>query len=95
MLYEVITLMTPLVGMDLPRRLALVEMAMPALKALSRAQYDRFVGNLVELVKMDQRISLPEWVLHRLLVQELTPHFEGPRRVRPRYGRIEQVADEA
>ncbi len=87
-------LMTPLVGMDLPRRLALVEMAMPALKALSRAQYDRFVGNLVELVKMDQRISLPEWVLHRLLVQELTPHFEGPRRVRSRYGRIEQVADE-
>jgi len=87
-------LMAPLSAMDLPRRLALVGMAMPALKALSRAQYDRFVGNLVELVKMDQRISLPEWVLHRLLVQELTPHFEGPHRVRPRYGRIEQVADE-
>ncbi|MGE0624553.1 MAG: M48 family metallopeptidase [Pseudomonadales bacterium] len=87
-------LTTPLAGTDLPRRLALVEMAMPALKALSRPQYDRFIRNLVELVKMDQRISLPEWVLHRLLVQELTPHFEGPRRVRPRYGRIEQVADE-
>jgi hypothetical protein len=44
---------------------------------------------------MDRIISLPEWVLHRLLVKELRPHFEGPRRSRPRYGRIDQVAGAA
>ncbi len=78
---------------DPPHRLTLVGMAMPALKSLSRPQYDRFSANVVALIKMDRRISLPEWVLHRLLVKELRPHFEGPRRSRPRYGRIDQVTD--
>ena len=81
--------------MDAPHRLTLVEMAMPALKALSLPQYQRFIGNVIELIKMDRIISLPEWILHRLLVKELRPHFEGPRRSRPRYGRIEQVAEAA
>ncbi len=84
-----------LAAMDAPHRLTLVEMAMPALKSLSQPQYERFIGNVVELIKMDRVISLPEWVLHRLLVKELRPHFEGPRRSRPRYGRLEQVADAA
>jgi Zn-dependent protease with chaperone function len=81
--------------MDAAHRVTLVSMAVPALKALSRPQYDRFIGNVVTLIKMDQKISLPEWVLHRLLVKELRPHFEGPRRIRPRFGRIDQVADAA
>ncbi|MGD8418433.1 MAG: M48 family metallopeptidase, partial [Pseudomonadales bacterium] len=85
----------PLLAMDPPKRLTLVGMAMPALKALSRAQYDRFTANVVALIKMDRHISLSEWVLHRLLVKELKPHFEGPRRVRPRYGRLDQVAGAA
>jgi len=85
----------PLQSMQPPQQLALVGMAMPALKALSHPQYKRFIDNVIELIKMDRQISLPEWVLHRLLVKELRPHFEGPRRSRPRYGRIEQVADSA
>ncbi len=86
---------THLAAMDAAHQVTLVGMAMPALKALSQPQYERFIGNVVELIKMDRVISLPEWVLHRLLVKELRPHFEGPRRSRPRYGRLEQVADSA
>ncbi len=86
---------TALQTMDPPHRLTLVNMAMPALKSLSHPQYERFIANVVELIKMDRTISLPEWVLHRLLVKELRPHFEGHRRSRPRYGRIEQVAEPA
>lgn len=85
----------PLEHMDPPHRLTLVSMAMPALKALSHPQYKRFISNVVELIKMDRAISLPEWVLHRLLVKELRPHFEGPRHARPRYGRLDQVAEPA
>ncbi len=80
---------------DAQHRFALVEMAMPALKALSQQQYERFSANVIELIKMDQRISLTEWVLHRLLIKELRPHFEGPRRNRPRYGRLDQISDSA
>ncbi len=65
-----------------PQRLMLVDMAMPALKSLSSAQYQRFVGNCIALIKADRRISLLEWVTHRLLLKELRPHFEGPRPVR-------------
>ncbi len=80
---------------DPPRRLALLGMAMPALKTLSRSQYERFSANVVALIKMDRRISLVEWVLHRLLVKELKPHFENPRPPRSRHRRVDQVAREA
>ncbi len=80
---------------DVVHQITLVEMAMPALKALSHPQFERFISNVIELIKMDREITLPEWVLHRLLVKELRPHFEGPRRTRPRYGRIDQVAEAA
>jgi Zn-dependent protease with chaperone function len=81
--------------LDAPRRLVLVEMAMPALKTLSKPQYDRFTGNVVALITMDRHITLAEWVLHRLLVKDLKSHFEGTRPVRPRYARIESVAAQA
>jgi Zn-dependent protease with chaperone function len=77
--------------LDPPRRLALVEMAMPALKALSKPQYERFTANVVELIKMDRVISLPEWVLHRLLVKELKPHFEGPVRLKPKHDEVKDL----
>ncbi|MEM8769367.1 MAG: hypothetical protein AAGE43_18165 [Pseudomonadota bacterium] len=88
-------LIAKLDAMAPPQQLALVDMAMPALKSLSRPQYDRFIANVVAIIKMDRQISLPEWVLHRLLVKELKPHFEGPRRVRIRYGKLEEVAEAA
>ena len=78
-----------------PRRLALIDMAMPALKTLSRGQYDRFCRNVVALIRMDRGISLTEWVLHRLLVKELKPHFEGPQHIRPRYRSVDAVATHA
>jgi len=85
-------LVRELASLDAPRRLALVGMAMPALKSLSNSQYQRFSANVVALIKMDQVISLPEWVLHRLLVKELQPHFDGTRPPRPRYNRLSSVA---
>lgn len=77
--------------LDAPRKLTLVEMAMPALKSLSHNQYQRFIANVIALIKMDRTISLPEWVLHRLLMKELPPHFEGIRPPRPRYGRLDKL----
>ena len=78
--------------LESPNKLALIGMAMPALKALSRQQYQRFMGNVVELIKHDQKIDLLEWVLHRLLIKDLLPHFEGRRGVRTKYRSLRPVA---
>ncbi|MFW6093495.1 MAG: M48 family metallopeptidase [Pseudomonadota bacterium] len=91
---EVERLMQAADGLDERQSLTLIEMAMPALKSLSQAQYQRFVENLIALIKADQRIDLMEWVLHRLLVQELKPHFEGTRRLPVRHRHVGDRADD-
>ena len=63
--------------LNAPDKLTLFEMSTPALKVLSHEQYRRFSSNLVTLIKLDQRIDLFEWVLHRLIVNNLKPHYEG------------------
>lgn len=80
-------------ALDEPHKLILVEMSIAALKELSRSQYQQFIGNVIASIKADSRVDLFEWVLHRLLIKELQPHFEGPVRVRARYTSLHQVAD--
>ncbi|MFU8815311.1 MAG: M48 family metallopeptidase [Pseudomonadales bacterium] len=92
---ELIRLLPELTDLDESQKLVLIEMAMPALKGLSEPQYQRFVANLITLIKADSRIDLMEWVLHRILVKELKPHFEGPRRLPVRHGSLRPVAAEA
>lgn len=75
-------------------QITLLRAAMPALKEMSRAQFQQFFGTLVDLIKSDKRIELFEWVLHRILVKELRPHFERVKPIRWRYAELEQVADE-
>jgi Zn-dependent protease with chaperone function len=92
---ELQRLLPHLTGVDEIQKLVLIEMAMPALKELSEPQYRRFAANLIALIKADQRIELMEWVLHRILVKELKPHFEGPRHLPARHGSLRPVAAEA
>jgi len=80
---------------DALHRVTLVEMAMPALKELSESQYLRFMSNTMALIKEDRKIDLHEWVLHRILVKELMPHFEGPQHIRARYRSIIPVSQHA
>jgi Zn-dependent protease with chaperone function len=77
---------------DLPHelRLPLVQLAIPALKTLSETQYQRFLDNLLAMIRADASISRFEWVLHQVLLKELRPHFEGVSRRRSGQRRIEQ-----
>ncbi|HEY6599032.1 MAG TPA: M48 family metallopeptidase [Pseudomonadales bacterium] len=83
-------------GLDAMQRLTLASMALPALKMLSKSQYDRFVADVVALIKADRRIDLFEWVLHRVLLKTLKAHFEGaaptPMRYRDLVGLNAQIA---
>ncbi len=67
-------------------RLPLVDMTLPALRALSKPQYRAFASNVRALVEADRQIELFEWTLQRTLLAHLHPHFERvkPPRVRHR-----------
>lgn len=92
---EVRKLGDALATLDAVERTTLVSLAMPALKQLSKPQYERFIGNCIALIKIDRSIDLFEWVLHRLLLKDLTPHFERRRTRAPKYERLEDAAEAA
>ncbi|MCZ6887934.1 MAG: M48 family metallopeptidase [Gammaproteobacteria bacterium] len=67
---------------DHQHRLTLLHLSMPALKELSAQQYRTFIANVEALIKIDRKIDLFEWVLHRILVKELRGHFARPVAIR-------------
>ena len=67
-------------ALDVRAYLPLVDMTLPALRALSPSQYQEFTKCFVALVQADQRLGLFEWTLHQILLRHLRPQFE---RVRP------------
>jgi Zn-dependent protease with chaperone function len=54
-------------------RLPLVDLALPALRRLSPEQYASFRALLGELARADERLSLFEYALHKVLVRHLDP----------------------
>ncbi|MDE2924574.1 MAG: M48 family metallopeptidase [Acidobacteriota bacterium] len=85
--YEETVKLARLVGrLDPTMRLPLVEIALPALCALTPWQYELFRKNLVELVEADEMLDLFEWSLQRILLRDMQGRFgrSGPERVRHR-----------
>ena len=62
--------------LDARVRLPLVDMALPALRAMVKSQYVEFSRAFQEMVRADNRLSLFEWMLHRVLLRNLRPQFE-------------------
>ncbi len=80
-------------ALNYQQRLMLLSMAIPALKRLSMSQYRTFIANLIQLIKADNRIDLFEWVMHRILLKELKPHFEKVEHPKIRYENLTQVKE--
>ena len=57
-------------------RLPLIDMAVPAMREMPVAAYERFKQIVDVLIKADARVDLFEWVLQRLLVRHLDLHFD-------------------
>ena len=72
--------------LDVRARLPLIDISLPALHALTPAQYDEFRQNVDALVRADQQIDLFEWSLQRILLHDLEARRApaGPPRVRYR-----------
>ncbi len=66
----------------LPRksRLPLVDICLGPLKDLSPEQYERFRENIHALAAADNRLSLFEWTLQKVVLHVLDPHFGRKRK---------------
>jgi len=63
-------------GLDVRARLPLVDLSLPALRAMSPPQYQQFSACFKEFVRADDRLGLFEWTLYRILRRHLRPQFE-------------------
>ncbi len=66
------------------QKIALLDMAMPTLRSLSRDEYRRFTKVVQALIASDRRVNLFEYTLSRMIQRHLARHFEhiGETRVR-------------
>jgi Zn-dependent protease with chaperone function len=93
--FELTLRLVPAVNqIDVRGLLPLVDMTLPALRALSPAQYREFAGCFVQLVEADHRLGLFEWSLHRILLRHLRPQFEPVRPPRIAYYGLQQLGDQ-
>ena len=53
--------------------LTLVDLCLPSLKQLSKAQYSQFKRGMLSMIYADKHISLFEWCLYRIVSQTLQP----------------------
>ncbi|WP_113907772.1 M48 family metallopeptidase [Aliidiomarina celeris] len=69
-------------GLTTEQRLPLVEVAMPAVKALTASEKQLLLGTLQQLKQVDQSVSLYEWCLaqlvERYLRADLKPNYKVP-----------------
>ena len=80
--------------LDVKYRLPVVDIAVPALKALSPSQYSSFRANLVALVETDSRVDLLEWSLQKIVFNHLDAQFSKAARSRTRYSDPRQLKKE-
>lgn len=77
------------------RKIALIDLAVPTLRNLSRPEYDRFLVITRKLIGSDGRVDVFEYMLQRLIEHHLEGHFgrRGIRRIR--FHRLEELAADA
>lgn len=80
-----------LLSLDQGLRLPLLELALPALKQLSKPEFVCVRNNLLLLIKADDRVELLEWTLLRIVER----HVEGPRGKGGKLHLLEQADDVA
>ncbi|MAT73096.1 MAG: hypothetical protein CMJ58_26730 [Planctomycetaceae bacterium] len=93
--YELTLKLLPYLDLlDVRTRLPLVDMSLPALRAMSPSQYRTFNDCFRELVRADNRLGLFEWMLYRVLTRHLRPQFEKTAAPRVAYYGLQRLARE-
>lgn len=68
-------MMPALVNLDVRARLPLVDLALPALRAMSPQQHHKFGEAFSALIAADSQLGLFEWTLSQVLLRHLQPQF--------------------
>ena len=76
-------------------RLPLLELTIPALQQLSAPQYQQFRKAVQSLIATDKKVDLKEWVLQRLVMQQLDEYFGLRKRPTPKHAYLGAVKTEA
>ncbi|MDH5407712.1 MAG: M48 family metallopeptidase [Gammaproteobacteria bacterium] len=76
-------------------RLPLLEMTIPTLKGLSKPQYQKFREVVQALISADKKVELHEWVIQRLLIQQLDQEFGLRQPAKPKHAILGAVKHEA
>ena len=76
-------------------RLPLLELTIPALQELSAPQYRQFRNAVQSLIAADKKVDLKEWVLQRLVMQQLDEFFGLRERPRAKHAYLGAVKSEA
>jgi hypothetical protein len=93
-IYDLVSsLLVPVKALGIRFRLPLIDMALPALRQLSAAQYERFNNNLQFLMQADHRIDLFEWSLQKILSHHLAPAFDRPGARAAQFGSLHAVKE--
>jgi Zn-dependent protease with chaperone function len=61
-------------------RLPLINLALPALRQLDASQFSQFSKTLEWLIDSDGQVELFEFVVQKIVLRHLDPHFNGARR---------------
>ncbi|HYV29069.1 MAG TPA: M48 family metallopeptidase, partial [Candidatus Eisenbacteria bacterium] len=62
-------------SLQLQVKLPLIDLALPALRRFSADQYDEFTTNLQLLIESDRRIQLFEYMIQKIVMRHLEPHY--------------------
>ncbi|WP_066966435.1 M48 family metallopeptidase [Microbulbifer sp. Q7] len=74
-------------------RLPLVDLSIPALKALAPQQYQIFKRNVIKLLRADGKVEVREWALYRVLMHALESNPDRHRKIDTRKNRSGSVTD--
>lgn len=76
-------------------KIALVDMTLPALRHMSKAEYERFSSVVGDLIRADDQIDLFEYALSRIIRRHLGRIFEGVRESPLRYRALKPLVPDA
>lgn len=75
--------------------LPLLEFCINALRELSLNQYEQFKNTINQIITADATVDLNEWVLQRLVIQQLDLHFALRKPIKEKYAYLGAVKNEA
>jgi len=78
-----------LVNLDEKFRLPLLDLSINALRELSTNQFIQFKRAVHQIIIADNRIDLKEWIIQRLVIQQLDLHFGFRKPPKPRHGSLD------